>query len=146
MRYIFICYLVENTDLCKIYAWNFCQSAMQYPFKCTVSLLQYTVGLELIQYKNNSTEFICMFVLKLPRFYLSPHRQVKKRGNFKQAYILINSIESFLYCLSSKLRCFITIPCRIDKTSIWIYATNVNARCKISDPDENVKQQEQINC
>ena len=45
----------------------------------------------------------CIIDLKLPRFF--PHRigKVKKRDNLKKTYllILIDSIESFLFCVSS---------------------------------------------
>merc|ERR1719468_1237079 len=56
--------------------------------------------LEQRQYKNDSTEFRCMLVLKLPPFF--PHR-VKKRGNFK-TNIHLDSVESFLYYISSTLQ------------------------------------------
>ena len=54
------------------------------------------------KYKNDLTESRCMSVLKLARF--SPHCIVeqKKRANFK-TNIHLDSVESFLYCLSSRI-------------------------------------------
>ena len=52
-------------------------------------------ALELRQHKNDLMESICMLAALFPTQY----GLVKKRGNFKTD-ILVDSIESFLHCLS----------------------------------------------
>ena len=64
------------------------------------SYVSIKVLIEQRQYKNVTMESTSMFVLKLPLFFPRLYGEGKSEENFK-INIHLDSIESFLYCLSS---------------------------------------------
>ena len=63
------------------------------------------------------------FIFQIAALFSSPYMRVKKRGNFK-TNILVDSIESFLYCLSSS-------PFILRNDFVLNFKTNLESQCNV---------------